>query len=74
MSSTKYYALLLLAGNALADSGDFVVGFGLESDSDDGISTVLLGARVLARTPGCRAVSPKALWSWQRATTSNQIS
>ncbi len=43
MSSTKYYALLLLAGNALADSGDFAAGFGLESDSDDGISTILLG-------------------------------
>ena len=34
---------MLLASNALADSGDFAVGLGVESDSDDGISTIILG-------------------------------
>ena len=43
MSSIRYCALLLLASNALADSGDFAVGLGVESDSDDGISTIILG-------------------------------
>lgn len=43
MSLLRAAALLLLAGNALA-AGEFMIGGGLESDTDDGISGALIGS------------------------------
>lgn len=36
MSSSRYIVLLLLAGNAFADGNGFLLGGGIEGDSDDG--------------------------------------
>ena len=43
MSLAKYIALLLIAGNVFAAGDGFMLGGGLESDSDDGLSFSLLG-------------------------------
>lgn len=39
---------MLLAGNSLAAGGDFAVGLGIESDSDEGISAIVMGGVGLA--------------------------
>ena len=43
MSSFKYLALLLLAAKALAAGDGFLIGGGVESDSEDGIRGSLIG-------------------------------
>ena len=48
MSSIKYVAILLLAGNAMAAGGDFMIGAGVESDSESGRSVALMGGVGLA--------------------------
>ena len=48
MSCFRYAVLLLLSGSALAAGGDFMIGGGLESDSEDGISGSIVGGVGLA--------------------------
>jgi len=43
MSLARHAALLLLAGNALAAGDGFMIGGGIESDNDDGLSAALIG-------------------------------
>lgn len=43
MSSFRLVLLLLLAGNAVADGDGFIIGGGIESDSEDGVSASLIG-------------------------------
>ncbi|MCH7821352.1 MAG: hypothetical protein IIA07_04980 [Proteobacteria bacterium] len=43
MSSFKFLVLILVAGNVLAESDGFLIGGGIESDSEDGIRGSLIG-------------------------------
>lgn len=43
MSYFKYLSLLLIAGNACAASNGFIIGGGVESDTEDGLSMSLIG-------------------------------
>ena len=48
MSLARSAVLLLLAGNALAAGEGFMIGGGVESDNEDGLSTALIGGFGLA--------------------------
>lgn len=48
MSSFRFFTLLLLTGNALAAGDGFMIGGGVESDTEDGISGSVIGGIGLA--------------------------
>ena len=43
MSSLRALALLLIAGSVHAEDQGFLIGGGLETDSDDGVRGILFG-------------------------------